>query len=367
MKYATVEKIESLSPIENCDNIVLARVLGWDVVVRKYHDNFQDKMVFSEGDFCIYIPIDTIVNNKKPWFSFIGHTKKIKTRKIRGVYSQGLILSMDDIKNVPGFDGIKMEEGFDVSDILCVGKYEKEKLYYISKNDFLTKVQQDKILGFPVHLISKTDEDNLRSKNKALLELIGKEVVVTQKQDGSSMTCIWRSSKKSDGTIKYEFELAKRNISIWKVVDGLTVHEINDYMVDYAKQEDLISLFHTNVALQGEFCGPKICGNRLDLSEYHWYIFNIKNLDTNEYYGRDQIIEICQTKSLEVVPELSRLFVDEETTIEFFQNLANQVKYPKVDNSDEGEGIVIRPTIPFFSKKLGKIFSVKVINQKYKD
>lgn len=368
MKYATIERIESLSEISGSDNILLARVLGWDVVVKKYSNLETKALQFQEGDFCVYIPIDTVVDISKPWFKFLGHNRNIKTRQIRGVFSQGLVLPLSDFPRNGVLDNIVLEEGFDVSELLCVTKYEKDILPNSKPGKSVTSFNGVTFPGFPLHVLAKTDEDNLRTKNKALKELIGKEISVTQKQDGSSMTCIWKVNPQPDGTKKYEFELAKRNISIWKVVNGVTVHEIDDKMVDYAKREDLISLFSRNIALQGEFCGPKIGGNRLDLNDYHWFVFNVKDLDTGRYFGKDEIDDLCEEKWLESVPEVHRMIVTEDTTIQYFQNLANEIKYLNSKREHvEGEGIVIRPVIPFYSSVLSKSFSVKVINQKYKD
>lgn len=366
MKCATIERIESLSEIEGSDNILLARVLAWDVVVKKHLD--EENRQFQVGDYCVYIPIDTVVDVTKPWFKFLGHNRNIKTRQIRGVFSQGLVLPLSDFKGYPEYEKLILEEGYDVSEIVCVTKYEKPEIFSKTPGKSITSVTGIKFPGFPLHVLAKTDEDNLRTKNKALKELIGKEVSVTQKQDGSSMTCIWRIKPQSDGTNKYEFELAKRNISIWKVVDGVTVHQFEDRMVEYAKRHDLISLFSRNIAIQGEFCGPLVGGNRLDLKEYHWFVFNVKDLDTGLYLGKDEIDDLCEEKWLEPVPEIHRMIVTEETTIEYFQELANQIKYLNSKGVRvEGEGIVIRPVKPFYSSVLGKSFSVKVINQKYKD
>lgn len=50
--------------------------------------------------------------------------------------------------------------------------------------------------------------------------------------------------------------------------------------------------------------------------------------------------------------------------LENIQNIANNLKYP---NNSPAEGIVIRSTIPFYSVYLEKEWSVKIINQNYKE
>src|SRR5581483_471468 len=205
MKLASIEVIEALSNIDGADNIELARVQGWDVVVKKLELNV--------GDLCVYIPIDTLVDTTRSHFSFLKDSR-IRTKKIRGVYSQGLVLPLSHFdENFSTF-----EVGIDVAELIGVTKYEKEECF---SKGFTPSQKVSNFPGFPIHLISKTDEDNLRSKNKVINEMIGKEIYITQKQDGSSMTVIWKTTDDN----KRSFELAKRNISIWKVVDGVTEYE----------------------------------------------------------------------------------------------------------------------------------------------
>jgi hypothetical protein len=81
-KLASIQRIIDISPIENADNIVLAKILGWNVVVKKNE--------FNIGDFCVYCEIDSILPIIEE-FSFLETCKyRIKTRKLRGVYSQGI-------------------------------------------------------------------------------------------------------------------------------------------------------------------------------------------------------------------------------------------------------------------------------------
>lgn len=59
-----------------------------------------------------------------------------------------------------------------------------------------------------------------------------------------------------------------------------------------------------------------------------------------------------------------RFMFDETWNLEKLKNIANSVQYPK---GNPGEGIVIRPVNPVFSNTLGKMLSVKLINDFYFD
>src|SRR6185312_16785998 len=105
MKLATYEIIEELKPIPDADRIELALVQGWEVIVKKGQ--------FKIGDICIYIPIDTEVDIQRDHFSFLN-SKRIKTIKMKGVWSQGLVIPISDITYLSGFNEIPVEVGNDI-------------------------------------------------------------------------------------------------------------------------------------------------------------------------------------------------------------------------------------------------------------
>lgn len=341
MKLASIEQITSVTEIKGADKIVLVTVLGWQTVVQRGK--------YNVGDLCVFIPIDTQVNTCAEHFSFLATSeqstwKKIKTVKIRGVYSQGLVISISSISSL---DDIDYKEGDDVSEYLSVRKYEKVC------NDICCETAQTHV-AFPVNIINKTDEDNLRTCIPALQELHNKQLYITMKMDGSSMTIIKKDN---------EFMVCSRNM----VVDESS--EMYKFVVCENIRERLsLHLGDNNIAIQGEFCGPKINGNRLGLTTCHFYVFTVKHLDTGNCIGFDEMTTLCTTLELEVVPLVTRCYCDETFNIDTFQKIANSIMYTLPNNSTlPGEGIVIRPIVPIYSDLLEKLLSVKVINQEYND
>lgn len=101
---ASVQVIEDITPIEGKDRIVLAKVLGWRVIVQKAD--------FNVGDKCVYCEVDSVLP-EKPEFEFLRSKNfRIKTMKMAGVISQGICFPMsilpydcsigDDVTNVIG-------------------------------------------------------------------------------------------------------------------------------------------------------------------------------------------------------------------------------------------------------------------------
>jgi len=96
MKLAEIQTINEITPIEGADRIVLAKVQGWQSVVQRDQ--------FNVGDRIVFVPIDTVLR-PETWNSFL-HDKndptkpiRIKSVKLKGVYSQGLIFPLTILEN----------------------------------------------------------------------------------------------------------------------------------------------------------------------------------------------------------------------------------------------------------------------------
>ncbi len=333
MKLATIEKVTTKFHIEGADKIELITVLGWNVIAKK--DEYQ------VGDYCIYIPIDTTVDPQREYFAFLQNKKnptervRINTKKLRGVFSQGLVIKPSCI-NLEQYI-----EGEDVSQLLDVQKYEHENIIIPSPSGNSP---------FPKHIISITDEDNLRTKYKCLDEYLDKEIYITLKMDGSSMTLINNNN---------EFLVCSRRLIVG---EGSVMYQY----VEREKLQERIQKLQKNIAIQGEFCGPKINCNMLGLKDYKYYVFTVKNLDTHKYYTVDELIEFCKELNVEMVPILDRFVIDKTWSITKFQELANSVTYTTPMNKKvPAEGIVIRPCQYVYSELLDKMLSTKIINQNY--
>lgn len=162
-KLVSLQCIDHLEPIPGADNIVKARVMGWDVVVKKAE--------FSPGDRCVFFEIDSLLPRDAPWADFMrARGFRVKTARLRGVLSQGLALPVSILPgDVPPV-------GTDVSEALGVTKYEP------------VPANTQEISGpFPGQ-VPKTDETRLQSALGVLEELRGRDFYVTTKLDGMSAT-----------------------------------------------------------------------------------------------------------------------------------------------------------------------------------
>lgn len=108
-RLATFRTIDDLSPIEGADLIEVATIGGWKVVVKKGE--------FKVGDGCVYFEIDSFLPDGVPAWQFLvdkqgrefegvrGH--RLRTVKLRGTTSQGLVLRLDQVFKIVEQDGKK--------------------------------------------------------------------------------------------------------------------------------------------------------------------------------------------------------------------------------------------------------------------
>jgi RNA ligase (TIGR02306 family) len=342
MKLAEIQTINEITPIEGADRIELAKVQGWQSVVVRG--------TYSVGDRIVFIPIDTVLR-PETWNSFL-HDKKdptthirVKSVKLKGVYSQGLIFPLTILPD-PFFG---YEVGADVADLIGVTKYEKPIPAHLTG-----QVKGD----FPTHLVSKTDEDNLKSNIEVLDELKEADFVeATIKIDGTSATYI----KELDGT----FRVCSRNLELKDTESNVHWQMARKYNI----QETLKSGY----CIQGEIFGAGIQKNPSGQREIDFRIFNIIDLSTRlpispRFHYKSDIFN----PEIRIVDVATFWFKEEfkSMTIDSLQEFANECKY---SNGTPAEGIVLRGfkdsscKDTMYSKKLQKMLSIKIINQNYKD
>lgn len=333
-KYAVVAKILELNPIEGADRIETATVLGWRVVTQKG--------LYNVGDLTVMIFPDTLIPKKFLDGAYQGDEKvRLKTVKLKGQYSAGLLLPMSVVGN-------SFSEGDEVSELLGIEKWIAPASASISG---------DAAGSFPTMIISKTDEMNIRSEPAAVLEantnVLFKDtpIVVTLKCDGSSGTFISK-----DDT----FRVCSRNLELKETEANVFWQAARKY-----KLKENLEAAGVNMAIQGEVCGPGIQGNPMKLDELTFFAFQMKDLSTNKWVSWDHFTDFCTCSQIPHVKELYRFYVNEEPLdIDRLQEIANNAKY---DNGrTNAEGIVVRPAKPIPSAALQKSWwSLKVMNQPY--
>ncbi len=243
-KLASVQRIREICPIENADKIEVVKVLGWECVVKKSDG-------FKVGDLVVYVEVDSIVPDR-PEFDFLRERKfKVKTIKLRGQVSQGLVLPLSILPKG------NYKEGDDVTNI----QINKKRIYkFLSRTPFIRRIlPKRKTYKFP-EFIKKTDEDRIQLYPNICEEYKDLTFSVTEKLDGQSATYfLLKNTKKIFGLFpktNYIFGVCSRNLylpkennsSYWKIAKKYNIRNVLEKLIgnnDY-------------IVLQGEIIGPGI-------------------------------------------------------------------------------------------------------------
>lgn len=338
-KLVTLRKVSELTPIEGADMIELAKVDGWECVVKKGE--------FQEGDWGIYFEIDSMIPHKD-WCNHLFKNQKdidrgflrIRTIKLRGQVSQGLMLPLPLLLDT------------DLTEAIGVYKYEPPV-----PEDMSAKSR------FP-SFISKTDEERIQNLVDKLPEYSQKRVYETEKLEGSSITMHCVKNEAGDG---WEYGVSSRNLELKLEVednnlipneDPILVPTENKFVSTARgmKMEEKMKGWCANhdkdLVLQGELIGTGIQGNIYDLKEKTIRFFTAQD-GKNKRYVYDEFIEIINELGLETVPILG---VNEPLTDDFNKLLADADGISELYDTAR-EGVVYRA--------MDGSFSFKVVSNKY--
>lgn len=323
-KLVTIRQVSSLRPIAGADAIECASVDGWSVVVKKTE--------FQAGDACLYFEIDSFLPLSDERFGFLAKNKiiwnekegiRLRTIKLRGQISQGLILPLHNFPELAAYKNGELAD-VDLSKMLGVEKWEAPIPASLSGEvegpfpSFISKTEQERIQNLPELLATDTNETN-------------EQFEVTIKLDGSSMTVF------HDGTVSgvcgrnWWIRESDSN-SLWRV----------------AKQNNLLvalKKYGRKLALQGEIIGEGIQGNPEKLRGQEFYLFDIFDIDQYQYLGREARIQVVNDlrelgASIKEVP-----FIEMTSLAKFDQDVEKILTYAEggsLNPTTLREGVVFK-------------------------
>jgi RNA ligase (TIGR02306 family) len=285
-KLATVRKIDEIRPIEGADAIELAIIGGWQTVIKKNEYRVGDLAVYCEIDSWIPTILAPFLSKGKEPRVFNGiKGERLRTVKLRGALSQGLLLPMFVLAGEDSMDVSAYAPGDDCTEYLRIQKWEMPipaQLAGEVKGNFPT--------GIP-----KTDQERCQNLVKEITAAMEAELQfeVTEKLEGSSMTCYL-----IDGV----FGVCSRNLDL-KETDANAFWQV----ARKEKIEEKMRAAYTgsDFALQGELIGPGIQGNIYKLSEPEFRIFDIYNVSGGFYAIPSERKSLVEEMGLKHVPILA--------------------------------------------------------------
>jgi len=321
-KLASIKQITNIRPIEGADMIELATVGGWNVVVAKdVNHKVGDKVIYCEIDS--FLPIsEEFEFLRKSSYKKMGDQEgfRLKTIKLRGQVSQGLILPMSVLPITQFATASDLSEGMDVTSMLGIVKYEPP----------IPAELAGKVKGPFPSFIPKTDEERIQNLTKEYEEWKYQskhQFYVTEKLDGSSATYYVK-----DG----EFGVCSRNLELLET-EGNTFWKV-------ARELDLENKMKSigkNISLQGELIGEGIQGNPYNIKGHTVKFFTGFEIDKYRRVPFMEMVVMLMDLDLQYVPVLNQQFgFSLPDTVEGMLEYAQGKS--ALNDKKEREGVVVR-------------------------
>ena len=353
-KLASVRTIDDIQPIVGADAIEVAVVGGWKVVVKKGEFNIGDLAVYFEIDSWIPTNIASFLSKGKEPREYEGvKGEKLKTIRLRGQLSQGLLIPLEAVKTT--IPDISLELGTDLTEALGILKWEAP---ISAQSAGIAK-------GLFPYWGRKTDEERIQNLPDYFEKYKGYGFDVTLKLDGTS--CSYYAvdtdkfvTKKEENDERFMFGHCSRNLETKYNPDSTAwayaiENGINTKLLEFSKNTG------RSIMLQGELMGPGIQGNREFFKKHSFWLFSVWDVDAQRYLTPSERDSILEEIGLEIpiVP-----------TLDFSLDVFN--KFKNIDEIlayAEGHSInnAVREGLVFKSVDVikGQVVSFKAISNKF--
>lgn len=330
-KLASVRTIAEIKPIEGADLICAYRVDGWWVVGKKGQFQVNDLVAYFEIDSWIPHELAPFLSKGKEPREFNGiKGERLRTVRLKGQISQGLLLHLRDDLYGPLLGLNNHWDGQDLTEHLNIQKWEPP----------INVQLRGRIRGnFPMWC-RKTDQERVQNLLKEIQYHYDNDTQfeVTVKLDGSSMS-IGISPEQ-------EFVVCYRNLSL-KLDD-----EENTFIktaMKYDLEEKLKSIGNS-LMIQGELIGPGIQGNPENLKDYEYHIFDIFDPNEFKYISSKERLSLVQEFDLKHVPVLHESVTLKELNLRNINDFLDFAEGPSL-NAKQREGVVFKSIDGSFSFK----------------
>jgi tRNA-binding EMAP/Myf-like protein len=344
--FVKVVKIGVIEKHPNADNLGLTNVEGSPVIIKTGD--------FQEGQLASYIPVDSIVPDTEQW-AFLKGSRRIKARRLRGVFSMGILAPLP-----PG----DWKEGDDLLEALSIVKYipEAERevsqvqwtgpkikgwgpIFWAKKLYYYWKFGRRKQTGTPKFTFPEyTDIESLRKHSHILQE--GEEVSLTEKLHGSCSAFSFHQYKfwvRSHHQFKGRPKAGSGVDNFWQAAFN------SDLETKLAKAPGIAFYGEVYGKVQKGFGYDKPGGIRVRF-------FDAMDLKTLRYLDRDDFVHLCDKLDLEMVPELYRG--------PWSESLKSMAEGQSILAKHIREGFVVKPVKERYDHKLGRVV-LKMVGEAY--
>ena len=340
-KLASIVEIASCDPIPETERLSVATMkgMGWRVVTGR--DEFRP------GDRAVYFEIDSYMPPDDERYAFLRERClrrfvskgggllregiRVKTAKLRGVISQGLLMPID---RFPEAEGLAV--GTDLTAMLNVDHYDevKEQLQPAMGNPLSAEAMG----AFPSY-IPKSDEDRLQGLADFFTSMKGRRFEVTAKDDGSSATVFFSPTIDELDP----FGVCSRNLRLKcpESVDAASAFWKTAMKCDLeGKLRRHYGETRHELALQGELVGPGINADRDRYTDFEFHVFRIWDITAQRFMPPQERVKFCERLA---IPHVQVIAMD----MPFFDMITSMdeaLKFAegKTLRGNEREGVVLK-------------------------
>lgn len=266
MINASFEFIEKVEKHPNADKLDILTISGYTVIL--------EKNTYKVGDLVFFIREDSqiVINTKKfSWHeevkTYLGKNGRVRTIKLRGVYSSGIVIPKEKIINDIMLNNLSTPVFFDNQDKELDINYielnkmlEDEKIleeycgikHYVSPI-IGTSFGNTLIRGELPFDLNKTDEENWQNLENLPF---GEKVLLTKKKDGTSCTLCF---------IKDDYHVCSRNYNLDVYTDNIYNNTTKELVNSIINRSVLDCIDDDEVLIiRGEICGKGIQSKQIN-------------------------------------------------------------------------------------------------------
>lgn len=328
---ATVVRVKTLVPLENCDNVVSAPFFGMSAIVSKDVQVGDLGVVFTaetqlSHDFCRFNNLyrHGHLNEDPTKTGYIEDNRRIRAQKFRGNLSNALFMGLESLAWAANVSDLKEGDVFDTLN----GNEICRKYVVKTREPRLAGKQEKKFSRVDaIHLPEHYDTENFfRNRENIDPE---QEVIVTQKLHGTSIRVGYTFVKRKRSivervaallgakiqSLEHDYVFGSRKV----IKDANNPDQNHYYDTDIWSHEGrrLEGLLPKGFLVYGELVGwtPEnkpiqenyIYGVPLGMAEL--YVYRIAHVNEDGHVVDlpwDHVVEFCKTNGIKSVPELWR-------------------------------------------------------------
>jgi len=341
-------EIEKIIPHDNADKLEIAQIKGWFCITQKG--------IYKAGDKVVYAPPESVIPeelaDKMNVKNYLRGGSRVKTIKLRGVYSEGLIIPVSFLKEDKPI-------GTDVSEELGIAKYVPA----------VSKGSNNGGKGAPVKRISDerfkkyTDIENFKNYSKTFNE--DDIVIVSEKIHGTNSrfskfedTSLWGRICNFFGCPKTVIRAGSHNVMLNDPRKN-KYYEKSKKNIYWETALKYVERLPIGYQVFGEIYGESVQWLTYDAPDCQKFLaFDV--MKDGQYLDYDDFKEFCEEYCIPTVPELYRGKFNSEV----IHKLANENSF--LNPECIREGVVIRPEFETKNHKMGRVI-LKYISERYRE